>query len=305
MQYHRLLELLRSRPAFVDLDAWQVEAVPGGTVAEHVYRLRGPEGECFVKTCKPNEVRVLRLIHALGLDVAPRILEPELLPQGVLVAEWLTGGHARGHRLDGHLIAEMAAFHKALNDSERVRAAAPWERSFRVTREPDFYRDTVRRVFREGPPKLAALKLDLPIAARWLALAERLQGRVQGLAEAYATMPYAWLHHDLREANIVGTPQRVADWGSSYGHGPFLYDLAPFMANDPDGLAYYCARSPLCAGIDQATIEGWLVAALAARFGGWLTWCLPIAPASTLAEWEALLAYEFAPLAPLETALLP
>ena len=87
-------------------------------------------------------------------------------------------------------------------------------------------------------------------------------------------MPFAWQHHDFREANIVGTPQRLVDWGSSYGHGPFLFDLAPFLVDDARGSRLYRQELEICRGVSDNVFDAWMQAALAAAFASLLMYRL-------------------------------
>jgi hypothetical protein len=105
-------------------------------------------------------------------------------------------------------------------------------------------------------------------------------------------MPSGWLHHDFREENILaGQPQYVADWGSSYGPGPFLYDLAPFLFGCPGRLDVFAESSELCDGVSRQAVERWLYAATAARCAALLRHALPLRP--RLDELEPYLACQF------------
>jgi hypothetical protein len=87
-------------------------------------------------------------------------------------------------------------------------------------------------------------------------------------------MPFGWLHHDFRETHIVGDPPRLIDWGSSYGHGPFLFDLGPFLVNDVRGLECFIAHSDICGSASRAEIDRWLYTANCASFAGFTLWRL-------------------------------
>ncbi|MBN1399558.1 MAG: hypothetical protein JXA74_01900 [Anaerolineae bacterium] len=275
MRLEQLEAVLRHEPAFSDLAAWAVTPVLGGSISPHTYRFQREGADYFVKEVKPNEARTLRLLAALDLCIAPRVIYPALLQEAVLVSEFIVGEHPHCKRLEPQLIVGLAELHNALNDEERVRRAAP-EVAFRLAREDDgFYRRSITRCMDEGYAQLLRLKRHgLAIVDEWVALADHLRARQARLSDAFVSMPFAWLHHDFREGSILGHPQRLIDWGSSYGHGPFLFDLAPFLVEDPAGLALFCAHSNICASVDRETIWGWLQAANGACFFGFLLWRL-------------------------------
>jgi hypothetical protein len=90
---------------------------------------------------------------------------------------------------------------------------------------------------------------------------------------------------------------QVIDWRSSYGHGPFLVDLAPFLVNDARGLATFVTHSDVCRSATRAEIERWLYAANCAGFAGSMLCRLADPPTARRTQdrdaCRALLAYEY------------
>ena len=154
----------------------------------------------------------------------------------------VTAGSVSPHTY--HLRVAYPELHNALNDEGLVRDRAP-NIEYKLTRQDDgFYRRSITRCARDGYEQLLRLRpYGLPILDEWQTVADHLRGQLEPIAEAFSSMPFAWLHHDFREGSILGDPQRLIDWGSSYGHGPFFFDRAPFLVNDPAGLALF-VRSP-------------------------------------------------------------
>jgi hypothetical protein len=115
---------------------------------------------------------------------------------------------------------------------------------------------------------------DLPIVKAFIEIADHLRAHRDEITDAFSGMPFAWLHHDFPEAHIVGPSPKLLDWGSSYGHGPFLFDLAPFLLTDPRGLEVFIAHSDICKQAARSEIDRWLYAGACAGFAGLTLWYL-------------------------------
>lgn len=299
MDFPQIKNLLIASGRFDDLDRYDISPVAGGTVSSNVYRLRRDGGDYLVKEVQPNERNTMQLLHRLGLAICQEIVCPELLEQFVLVTPFIAGEPARGKSLEPELVADYAAMQNALNtralfDSGNV----PPRCKFTAADEGGFARGLIARGCTQGLKNLQAVQL--PVAKRYLAMADRIARDQERIADAHGSMPFGWLHHDFREANILGTPQTLVDWGSSWGHGPFLFDLAPFLALDDAAMRAFAAHSDICRQETQAEIDHWLRAALCAVFCGFLLWRLPSPEAAARgadqdAALAAMLEYEFAP----------
>ena len=299
MDLPQIKNLLIASRRFDDLDRYEISPVTGGHVSPHVYRLRRGDRDYFVKEVQPNERNTMQLLHRLGLAICQEIVCPELLEQLVLVTPFVAGGPARCKSLDSELVAAYAAMQNALNTRGLFDSAnVPPRCKFTAADEGGFARGLIARGCTQGLEKLRAVQL--PMAQRYLALADRIAADQERIADAHGSMPFGWLHHDFREANILGTPQRLVDWGSSWGHGPFLFDLAPFLVLDDAAMRAFVAHSDICRTATQAELGRWLTAELCAVFCGFLLWHLPSPEAAAPMDGEgvrlsAMLAYEFAP----------
>lgn len=246
-----------------------------GTVSAHAYRFRRADADYFVKEIKDNERRIHRLLIAFDLDIAPRVRYPELLADHILVCDYVEGAAMTGKRLDRGLIARYAEMQNALNRRPVLEAHNAFSGCTFNDHDDGFYRASIERCLDEGYQNLLLLRAHrLPIVEVFVEIADCVRAQREAVVDAFAGMPFAWLHHDFREAHILGCPPKLVDWGSSYGHGPFLFDLAPFFAGDAAGLADFGAHSEVCAGAAGGEIARWLYAANCASLGGLLLWRL-------------------------------
>ena len=265
---------LQAHPWSEDLDRWKIAALRPGLTSPHTYRFRLGEQDYFVKEIKQNEVRILRLLTHLRLDIAPRVMVPELLRRDILVAEYVEGAPIGSKRLPPDLIERYAAMQNALNDREALGSKA-FEGCAFTTEDDGFYRRSITRCLDRGYENLLSLRRhDLAVVEAFIEIADRIRVDRDSIADAFSGMPFAWLHHDFREAHIIGSPPMLVDWGSSYGHGPFLFDLAPFLFSDGEGLETFIACSEICRRASRASIERWLYAATCAAFAGFTLWRL-------------------------------
>ena len=171
----------------------------------------------------------------------------------------------------------------AFRESDALRGCA-------FTREDDgFYRSSITRCIERAH--------DLPVVEAFIEIADHIHAHRATITDAFCSMPFGWLYHDFREIQIIGDPPRLIDWGSSYGHGPFLFDFAPFLVNDERGLAAFFAHSDICRSATEDEIERCLHAANCAHFAGFTLWRLSDPPVvsqvQTREGCRALLAYEY------------
>jgi hypothetical protein len=144
-----------------------------------------------------------------------------------------------------------------------------WEKSDADTR---FYEQSLLGSCDEAAATMDCLfREKCPVAGMLADILESIVADKAHVARVYGSMPFGWMHNDFREDNILrGPPQQVADWGSCFGMGPFLNDLAPFLLGSPERLAVFTARSNICRMSRPDQIREWLRAAAQARFVGLL-----------------------------------
>lgn len=260
---------LQTEVAFADWERWVTTNVAGGSVSGHTYRFRAGGMDYFVKELKDNERDILRLLAPLGLTHVETVIYPHLLDQNILVTAYDPSGLLRRKEdLDPDLVREFALIQNHFNAPEFVRGPLG-DHNFGFGRYAE-------RCLDQGYRNLLALRThNLPIVDECIALTGHLMDCQEQLIAEYSGMPFARQHHDLREANIsAGPPQRIRDWGSSYGHGPFLFDVAPFLLHHEPNLDVFMRHSDLCRQVGRRTIERWVYVAGCVRFMEWLRWFL-------------------------------
>jgi hypothetical protein len=275
MDWHEFREHLETYPQFEGLDRWRIEAVQPGLTSPHTYRFRLEEQHFFVKEVKANEARILRLLSHFRLQIAPRVVVPELLQDDILVAEYVEGRPLEGKRLPPGLIRRYADMQNALNNRQALVGSKVFGGCAFTTEDDGFYRRSIMRCLDQGYENLLSLRRhDLAVVEAFIEIADHVRADRDAITDAFSGMPFAWLHHDFREAHIVGDPAVLVDWGSSYGHGPFLFDLAPFLFGDAEGLETFIACSGTCQGASRPSIQRWLYAATCAAFAAFMLWRL-------------------------------
>lgn len=302
MDYLELITRLEMTPELEGIGDWKVRTISMGEVSRHKYRFRSRNQGYFVKETKDNESHTLQMLASLELDICPEVIVPDLLTENILVAEYIPGGALRKKKLERGLVVNYCAMQNALNDKRLFKSVEPFAQGeFHSCDDSGFYRDLIVRGCREGYPKLMTLQqYELPIVAEYMRVADLVREHQHHIADEYSEMPFGWLHHDFREDNIVGSPQKLVDWGSSYGHGPFLFDLAPFLINDDLTLQTFVTQSNICQQATMADVERWVFIATCARFVGFLLWRVkgfnqPGGNWKTQDECKDFLEYEFEP----------
>lgn len=310
MDWQEFRSRLEAHPQFGDLGRWQIQAVTSGMTSPHTYRLRLGEQDYFVKEIKENEARILRLLARLQLSIAPRVVVPELLQDHILVAEYVQGAPIESKRLPRDLIERYADMQNALNDRQTLLGAEVFEGCTFTTEDDGFYRSSILRCLDQGYENLLSLRRhDLVVVEAFIEVADHIRADRDAITDAFSGMPFAWLHHDFREDQIMGDPPKLVDWGSSYGHGPFLFDLAPFLFGDAEGLETFVACSDICRRASRSSIQRWLHAATCAAFAGFILWRLDdfgyVDGRQGREACRALLEYEYPAFAPLMRGPVP
>jgi len=255
-------------PLFANLDLWAFLPIHGGGVSQHTYRMFSTNREYFVKEVTYNEKYTLQLLHRAGLKIATAVHSTRLLEQGVLVTDFIGGERPRTKRLQPSLVHNYAVMQNALNDRSLFDQNPTPSGCKYTDRDDGFYKSSLVENFRNGRGYLQVLsgKYLPPILDEYNKIADYIEDRLDDFASEFSAMPFAWLHNDFREDNILGDPQRLIDWGSSYGHGPFLTDLAPFLVDEPGTFELFVQGSDICRSVDSSAAKRWLMISLAARF---------------------------------------
>ena len=298
MDFAEFKRRLQSSPTFHNLERWTITDTDSGITSPNSYRFQCGDRDLFCKEVKENEKRILAFLTEAQLEIAPHIVCPDLLEQDIAVYEYVRGAPLTGKMLPETLIRNYARMQNLLNQ-EHVFRQSDALHGCTFTREDDgFYRSSITRCIDQGYEHLFKLRAhDLPVVEAFIEIADHIRAHRAPIVDDFSGMPFAWLHNDLREIQIIGDPPKLVDWGSSYGHGPFLFDLAPFLVNDERGLATLIAHSDICRSATQDEIERWLYAANCASFAGFTLWRLADPPVvsqvQTREGCQALLAYEY------------
>jgi thiamine kinase-like enzyme len=144
----------------------------------------------------------------------------------------------------------------------------------------DFYADALIRCLaqaRENVQKVEGVGLEKPQAI--CEVLELVGEHPNELADGFGAVPFAWIHNDFRDENIVGADgdgggQRLIDWGSSYGYGPYLYDIAPYLLESGEAMRAYAVESTIWRRrtVDQRSSD--LIVCATAALLGYLHWHL-------------------------------
>ena len=275
MDLGELERRLQAHPAFQDLDRWAITDIKSGATSPHTYRFQMGDRDYFVKEVKANEKRILGLLSALDLEIAPSVVYPELLEQDILVARYVRGMPHDSKQLPTTLIRNYARMQNVLNDKRNLTQNDAFYGCTFTDADDGFYRKSITRCIERGYENLVGLRRHrLPIVEAFVEIADHIRTHRESIEDGFSAMPFAWLHHDFREAHIMGDPPKLLDWGSSYGHGPFLFDLAPFLFSDEAGLAVFVADSDICRHAGRKDLERWLYVATCAGFAGFALWRL-------------------------------
>jgi hypothetical protein len=284
---NELIGHLKTKAEFSDLDRWTITAEELGRTSQHTYRLRCDEKDYFLKEVKNNERDVLKRLVPLQLPHVVKVVYPDLLDSNILVAAYVSGGPIKSKDLEPGLIRDFATIQNHFNSPAFV-SEAPRDDGF-------FFGQFLIRCFETGYNNLLQLQTrGFPVANRYVEIAEHLMKGQKQIVVEFSSMPFAQQHHDLREGSILGSnPQVIIDWGSSYGYGPFLYDLAPFLFNHKQNLEVFAQHSDICRGANRETTERWLYVATCARFVSFFTYLQEQTEAEKVADMEAFLEYHY------------
>jgi len=243
MDRSELLDLLLTEAGLADARTAEITPIAGGLTSPLHVRVQSPRYDVAVKLVRDHERDILLRMHPLGLTHVERVLYPRLLERNLLVTPFDSSGSMRDLHLAPTLVAEFALIQNELSDPSTHGA-----------RERAFYGRGAEIWAREAVTRWRGLRSASPIVDRYEPLIDLVDRASETIGEAYGALPFARMHHDFREENILaGPPQRIVDWGSSYGDGPFLFDLAPFCLGDAATWRVYRSASHICqaASADQ------------------------------------------------------
>ncbi len=253
------IKRLQTEAAFNQLESWEQTQITSGTQSGNVFRLTSGEQDLFIKEITDHERDIHKQLLDIKLKHVLKSKHPDLLEQNILVTDFVSCGSITTKQLDHNLIVEFATIQNTLLPPGQDKGAH--------AASGEFFRKGFAENIAAAGKRMVVLKQEAPtIAKEYTRLVEHMQRNKEKLTQEFAAIPAARQHHDFREANILaGPPQRLIDWGSSYGDGPFIFDLAPFLLADQQQLEIYVGSSDICRVAQAGQIEEWLVSCALAR----------------------------------------
>lgn len=294
MTRDEVLSILATDAVFANLQPSQIEWLAQGR-SSHSCRIQVGAREFFVKDVQPQERDVLRRLSQLNLRHVPPIRSSRLLEKMILVTDYIAGGTMQDLALDADLVREMAVIQNhcsgSQQDSEKAR---------------EHCRSRAIWCFARAAENLQSLRSGTTCTeiVDYERVFSTIEARTSDVAQRFASMPLARLHHDFYPNNILaGPPQVVVDWGSSYGNGPFLYDLAPYLLLSAANLAAFAETSDLCGEVGGAQLQEWLICATSVRFASFLKGVFDRGPGQTASagRWSRFLGFHWPMFAALDT----
>ena len=260
MELERLKDILRTVKEFRQIEGWKFTRITSGGASPNKFRLRNGKKDYYVKEINEQERRILPVLVAIKSKLIPPVAHPDLLAKDVLVSPYLGPCVRPGGKLEPRLYREYARTQNTLNDPAVLRRLKASHGFKGNTGTAAFYRSGVGLDL-SGPIKCvrrAKRKFGWPFFDVWLKALASIERRMPRIAREYAGMPFGRLHYDFREDNIVGKPQRLADWGSSYDHGPFMYDVALHIGGDDRAWKAFVETSDICRKALLGDLARWL-----------------------------------------------
>lgn len=277
MTQEQLKEVLRSVREFSNLESWNLKHLGIGEML-HTYTLSKGKKKYFVKEVKPHEAQVNYFLCILKLKHLSHAVYPELLEKNVLVLPFIKGGMMPqiDRKIDLNLIRDFTKFQNRLNDKEFFEKHNKFNLKNFSKKNDGWLTGRLQRNLAAGRINLVKLKKKYgwKIIDKYIEIADFLKLEENKLSEEFANMPFARQHHDFREDNILGKEHNLLDWGSSYGYGPFLYDLCLFLVNNKKAFDIFIKNSSIAKKYSKKQLERWLYVALADRFDDFCKWHL-------------------------------
>lgn len=263
----KLMGILQKKEEFSDLSNWEIKKIKVGNTSPIKLKLSLESTKYFFKLIKDNEKQILKILSSMNSELIPKVIYPDLLDQNILICQYIDGGTLKNRNLDPELIKNFAQMQNLLNDDMFIKRSKFLDGYIRRKKDDGMFRNYVLESIPIGYNNLHKLKkLRLDIIEDFLVIFDVLIKKSDLIAREYAKMPFARQHHDFREESITKSPQKLVDWCSSYGHGPFLFDLAPFLWENPKSLKIFMDSSLICRNSNEEQIKRWLFIATCFRF---------------------------------------
>jgi len=266
---NELKGLLREQKEFRNIDDWKFKHIPLGEM-QHTYKVSKGRKVYFVKEVKPHEAQAEYFLTQLKLPHLPWSSFPDLLEHKVLVREFISGRMLRSKNIDLGLLRDFAKMRNTLADKKFFDKHNIFGLKNYGLKDNGFYAKGFDKNLSSSLRGLRKFdKYRLKVVDQFKEILRFLNKDKKSLVKEYHEMPMAKQHQDLREDNIIigkDGKQGLIDWGVAFGYNPFMYDVAPFLVNNPKALATYVKTSDICKRSSKEQIDRWLYLGLAARF---------------------------------------
>jgi len=264
---------LRKEREFRRIEDWRITPISVGSVSPNVYRLRNGPEDYYVKEINTGERKSLLVLAAIGSKLIPPIDFPVLLSQRILVSQYLGPCMRPKAKLEPRLFREYARMQNALNDPA-VRRKLRRTHGYRWSdKDNGWFSGGYAKGISGCLPWMKRFKRRYRLRElnAWVEAFTLMARNARLIAREYSGMPFARLHCDFRAYNIVGKPQRLTDWCSSYersirGYGPFMSDVGWYLARDERARREFVRTSDICRKADSNEIDRWI----------WLASCMPL-----------------------------
>ena len=236
---------------------------------EHTYKISKGNKKYFLKELKPHEAQMEYFLSKLKLKSLPFSLYPKLLKQKILVRQFIVGRMLRSKNIDLKLIKDFAIMRNKMRNKSYFDKFNILKLKNYSQKDDGFYKKDLEGNFSKAMKVLNKLdKYCLDEVENFKKILNLLKKDKLNIVKDFVNMPFAKQHQDFREDNIIVEKGRhkLIDWGSAYGYNPFMYDVAPFLVNNPKVLRMFTQTSKNCKGVSKEQISRWVYVALAARF---------------------------------------
>jgi|TARA_Y100000310_G_scaffold334707_1_gene415040 thiamine kinase-like enzyme len=272
-----LKKIIMKERDFKEINEWKFKHITLGEM-QHTYKISKGNRIYFLKELKIHEAQMEYFLSQLKLKHLPFSLYPNLLKEKILIRKFIDGKMLRNKKIDMDLIKDFALMRNKMNDKKFFDKHNPLKLKNYSQKDDGFYERGLRANFAYASRVLRKLdKYNLKEVNDFWNILNHIKKQRKEIIQDYVSMPFAKQHQDFREDNIiVGSDgkQKLIDWGSSYGYNQFMFDVAPFLINNPKAFKAYIRISDNCNGVTQKQLERWLYVALAARFLGVIRWRL-------------------------------
>jgi hypothetical protein len=272
----QLKETLSKEKEFSDINNLTFNHIELGEM-QHTYKVSNNNKTYFIKEVKPHEAQAEYFLSKLKLKRLPWARFPELLKSKILVREFIPGRMLKSKRLDPSLVRDFAKFQNRLNDKKFFKDNNLFNLNNYGRVDEKFYRKGKTYDFSYVSKRLKQLeKYNLEVVDKYWEILNHIREDKKSIVDDFVTMPYARQHHDFREDNIIvfNGSTRLIDWGSSYAHGPFMFDIAPFLIDNKDCYNAFVRASDICGESSKKEIQRWVYVSLAMNFLSVLKWRL-------------------------------